>query len=694
MAGDALDVLSEGKSTNDTPTANNAPIPWYLQVETPRAPLNPISDRQRLPDLPVDPPPILEPLLKYVSIDLGMDDLSLFDLRALDPPPALGTNLLMVIGTARSERHLHVSADRFCRWLRSSHHLTPFPDGLLGRNELKLKMRRKARRAKLIGTVGASPTSNPDDGIRTGWVCVNVGTVDSGRPIQEETAEAVGFVGFGSKTAGVKVVVQMLTEEKRGELDLEEIWGGMLRRQARRDSQSSQIEHEQTTDEVVGLNADITAGMTSDFSHSATSRSLRLKLPTHGQTRTLHSSSRIRAQNTDDGDLIDYYDLDPASVEPKLQSNPPILSTEGLHSKLASGRTQEATLPADDANGFGDVASLLSLQAHLRYLRSLPRGVAIEALGSDSNDRSSTEFLASFYNTLSKARRILQRARKIDLICCGVEFGHPGYPISILTDILAKKRASNDAISYSTLLKLLKTTLLRKGPNDILGQRGHDSDITSSADIIMVKKLLEELKHRGSYYLPEEIAILLQEAMCILMPLGRRGRAKPLLNNQSKAYSNPTAASEYLMNLIGAFTTNYTSDDSYIRMMRLCAEQGRWDKFWEFWRYNARCMRPRSGALYAHMFRTMAETKHQVDCMHCLREWVPEMEREVPPVRLDGDVAKAVMDCLLVAEPNVVAEARSNPKAPGEWVPVWIRCEMALQNSLDHGCEEDIAPVA
>ena len=75
-----------------------------------------------------------------------------------------------------------VAADRLCRWLRTEHKLSPYADGLLGRNELKLKMRRKAKRARLMSAVGAKATAETsiDDGIRTGWVCVNVGRVEGG----------------------------------------------------------------------------------------------------------------------------------------------------------------------------------------------------------------------------------------------------------------------------------------------------------------------------------------------------------------------------------------------------------------------------------------------------------------------------------------------------------------------------------
>ncbi|KAL9578781.1 MAG: hypothetical protein Q9212_005500 [Teloschistes hypoglaucus] len=210
--------------------------PWYLQVQTPRSENRTISDRQRLPDLPPEPPPLLQPMLQHISVDLGLDDLSLLDLREIDPPPALGANLLMIIGTARSEKHLHVSADRFCRWLRTTYKLRPYADGLLGRGELRIKLKRKNRRARMLNSVGAPDSSNTDDGIRTGWVCVNIGEIEDGRTTEYENVDQKddGYVGFGGDSSGVKVVVQMLTEGKREDLDLETLWGQALARYTRR----------------------------------------------------------------------------------------------------------------------------------------------------------------------------------------------------------------------------------------------------------------------------------------------------------------------------------------------------------------------------------------------------------------------------------------------------------------------------
>ncbi|KAL9022793.1 MAG: hypothetical protein Q9185_000056 [Variospora sp. 1 TL-2023] len=222
-------------SSNDG-SKNLEPLPWYLQVQTPRQESKSISDRQRLPDLPADPPPLLQPILEHISVDLGLDDLYLLDLRDLDPPPALGANLMMVIGTARSEKHLHVSADRFCRWLRSTHRLSPYADGLLGRGELRLKLKRKNRRARMLNSVGASDSGNTDDGIRTGWVCVNIGLIENNRNVAQEGMDQQddNYVGFGGGSSGVKMVVQMLTEEKRDELDLELFWQQALGRYTRK----------------------------------------------------------------------------------------------------------------------------------------------------------------------------------------------------------------------------------------------------------------------------------------------------------------------------------------------------------------------------------------------------------------------------------------------------------------------------
>lgn len=210
-----------------SPASGNADeIPWYLQEEAPRHPTL-VHEPAPLPEVPEGSPSLLEPLLKFASEELGLDDLNLMDLRSLDPPPALGANLLMLFSTARSERHLHVSAGGLVRWLRKRG-ITADADGLLGPNELKIKLRRKARKAKLLGHSGAAPGG--DDGISTRWICVNLGTL--GYSVEETEMESGDgrFSGFGTPRLGTTVVVQIFTDAKRKELDLETLWSRILKR--------------------------------------------------------------------------------------------------------------------------------------------------------------------------------------------------------------------------------------------------------------------------------------------------------------------------------------------------------------------------------------------------------------------------------------------------------------------------------
>ncbi|KIV93702.1 hypothetical protein PV10_04898 [Exophiala mesophila] len=274
------DLNNDISSTSSTSSS----IPWYLQVPDPTPPITPLTPqdllRQEIPPLPANPPSILPSILDHLSTHIGLDDLIILDLRDMNPPPALGSNLLMIIGTARSVKHLNVSADRFCRWARKEYKLRPYADGLLGRNELKLKLRRKARRLRLAQSVGNTLMDgdhSADDGITTGWICVNMGQVDddievtgtgngegvavssvardeNGRRVLEDENEQEleedeeeeyenppgpdfdldqsssessthKYAGFGDKDSSTRIVVQMFTELKRNEMDLEGLWG-------------------------------------------------------------------------------------------------------------------------------------------------------------------------------------------------------------------------------------------------------------------------------------------------------------------------------------------------------------------------------------------------------------------------------------------------------------------------------------
>ncbi|KYK61346.1 hypothetical protein DCS_02488 [Drechmeria coniospora] len=200
---------------------------WFLDEEPPRHPAK--LHKQTLPKSPENAPSMLEPMMNYIYEDMGLDDLSLLDLRDLDTPAALGPNLIMIFGTARSERHLHVSSGRFVRWLRKKHNVDANAGGLIGPGELKTKLRRLRKKAKLMGT-NTMILPGGDNGISTGWVCVSFSSCADGAAETMSFDDSGRFSGFGASSTGTTVVVQCMTESRRAELDLESLWQGILRR--------------------------------------------------------------------------------------------------------------------------------------------------------------------------------------------------------------------------------------------------------------------------------------------------------------------------------------------------------------------------------------------------------------------------------------------------------------------------------
>ncbi|KAL5594124.1 hypothetical protein BROUX41_001170 [Berkeleyomyces rouxiae] len=212
------ELIAEDLGSKDP---QNPDMPWYLEVDPPIQP--PSHMGAAPPALPENPPFLLEPLVKYAFEDMGLDDMTMLDLREFDPPPALGPNLIMLFGTARSERHLHVASARLVRWLRYNFHVEASADGLIGAGELRTKLRRLRRKAKIMGS-GNVVHRGGDDGISTGWICVNLGTI--GNTISEELHVDVAgkMSGFGGSVDGTTIVLQVMTEGRREELGLEGLW--------------------------------------------------------------------------------------------------------------------------------------------------------------------------------------------------------------------------------------------------------------------------------------------------------------------------------------------------------------------------------------------------------------------------------------------------------------------------------------
>lgn len=649
--------------------------PWYLQVETPQRGLRSLSERQQLPELPPDPPPLLQPILEHISTDLGLDELSLFDLRKLDPPPALGANLLIILGTARSEKHLQVSADRFCRWLRKEHKLTPYADGLMGRGELKLKMKRKARRARILSRVGSSERYSQDDGLTTGWICVNVGTIEDGKGAEEELLEPEGFVGFGKKFGGAKVVIQMLTDEKRMELDLEELCEKMLKKHERKEAKIKQSE--------VAIN-DGPSDHNSVQEQSLSSSSLSIVLSNHQkpsvgnyqQRREFHNTASHLKSNEVDQLYLEAFTVNAFNerrrkllpkYHPKPQHKVKLLDVEGTGGQSDS---TEATKLIPDKD-------LFNLQASLDHLKSLGREDAFKVLGAGIDDEGSTSFLASFYKSYPYFPQVQHWECRFAMVCHAIRIGHPNYKKENLMVLVGKMQETISDIPSGIAMDIIDT-LLARDPccprSDRPISMGYSFDDRDFQHVITICNCLQ-------YYRPQEHVVreddsYLKKLLVTLYPAIAYASAR---NFSLRFRSDVSLRFRLYMDSYGLKSLDM---ETHWTVLNIFGLTNNWEAFWTHWDGIAARMQPRSAELYTLMFQRVAETKNQIQCADALRNLVPEMKVEEIPVRLEGQVAKAVMECLRIVAPDL----QSNILKPGwiyeaRWIDLWERCELSLRHS-------------
>jgi len=667
-----MPAVKEGQNQDQTGVTS---IPWYLQKDeldgvAAKEDKTPFAERQRMPELPESPPPILEPLLKHISVDLGMDYLSVMDLRHLDPPPALGASLIMILGSARSEKHLNISADRLCRWLRTEYKLSPFADGLLGRNELKLKLRRKARRSRMLSAAGASPeTGDKDDGIKTGWICVNVGTVDGGVLKSESTSEPADtqdFVGFGQQSSGARIVVQLMTEEKRGETDLEGLWQGILGRSLRKQKGDSEAKKEAK----LRKEADSTTG-------GATSRSNDYRvdgnaLNGHISTLPLFNQQQVRGLHTSarspDADLA--RDREPQHPEDEPAGETKLDESE-LEPRLMSNDADKRLVPINSDQG--EIGSIVALRALVDYILHVPPSTAVQVLGHGEHDRSSTSFLANFYHNFPPFPQMTHWDAALRLQRRALEVGHVGYSKRHLMDMFRFMQASMTVIPLSPFRVVLKALLLtphRLDETSTVKRADRAGYHALRRSLGWAFEVIEKMEVYGHDVCRPNIWRIFHEAVSFprfAAPAPGTVTHIPTDTVISLAPEMVRKHQYYVRRAIELMPV--TPDDKlYKEMLQTYTAQGNWSAFWDTWRTMARLLHPRSADMYVLMFDAVAASRDEKRCQEVLDEHVGEMERERPAVPFEGDeqVKGAIRRCLLAA--NVDRTSR-------QWAALWRRCQ-------------------
>jgi len=189
------------QSAEEAPSASQKDsdiLPWYLREQESDTSLTPQIDieqtqLEKYPDIPSDGPPLLQPLVSRLFYDHHLRNILLLDLRRRDPPPAWGSNTIMILATVRSERQLSSVAEATSKWLKTTAGVLPKIDGLPKRESLIIKRRRLRKKSlRKPGYLIAAPRP-------TTWVSMYT-----------------GYQGL---------VLQLFTEEGREEYDLEGLWG-------------------------------------------------------------------------------------------------------------------------------------------------------------------------------------------------------------------------------------------------------------------------------------------------------------------------------------------------------------------------------------------------------------------------------------------------------------------------------------
>lgn len=554
-------------------------------------------------------------LLEYSYKDLGLDNLKLFDLRGLDIPAALGANVIMIIGTARSVKHLNVSADRLCRWLRSKYKLSPHADGLLGRNELKIKLRRKAKRARAAANAGAM-IDEKDDGITTGWICVNAGVVDKDAA-RAELSEA-GFEGFGQVEAGTSVVVQIFTEEKRAEVDLEGLWQGTIDRAERKRLQDESAEN------VSPTGSPSSTGMDSPFSTPG------------GQRRAVHTARQT-------------------------------VNSSGRHDKLDLGAASNASSAAPNALGHG-----MSTESLLKMLVELPHDSARSELGTGPEDYNSTLFLQLLYASLPRDMSQQERAiLRLKLFSIAITRQHTKYGkealVRAFNDCLLRGYELSDELAFDVVAALLSP----RPAND-------NTTYLPQEDIDLALEVLDRLSLRGVPILNFKVFNLLYQVADTPQRASSEQDSSEE-TSQTTSGKNWTKSQRLMLSRISKIVAGADVPFDADEARRLMVTQFRcedYDGYWRLW-HQLPLKSSRTRDDYAQLFQLHADLGEERRARDCLSMWVPMMSREQVPIVLQGDIVTSLMHCLLVADPDI--QNRTQDGSPSYFLEVWTQCQRALE---------------
>ncbi|KAI1095831.1 hypothetical protein F5B19DRAFT_269549 [Rostrohypoxylon terebratum] len=580
------DIATEGSSLTS--------IPWYLQVEPPRhvASIKPPP----LPEVPTGSPEIVGALLKHLSEKSGFNDLSLLDLRGLSRPAALGPNLFMLFGTARSERHLHVSAAHLQRWLRFNYKVNARADGLLGPNERKTKLRRRARRAKLLG----GPQDDADDGMSTGWICVNLGTLNFGNHEDPVYTSDGRFSGFGVPQTGYTVVVQLMTEPQRAQMGLEALWEKALSKSI---DASSKLEAE----------AEAEAGDVNNIhplEEAASSSSRRLAAYRPGKFNDTLYKEQKRTYSTRQVAAHDASRYEPLFA-------------------LDSREALEHALQVDVRQKYR-ILDLLIYRLSEMSVADQRKALGISQEGVSPFIRLSESACQSLHPHKTWWFRLAVLAT-----ACRSSIGHPFELLDNVESLIEEMTLYGIEATRDQYLQLLTCIYSSSG--------GHDQQHT------LAEQVLRMMQQRGEPTIAHDVIVTVIETMC-------RYHQQPVWDDYYRLIKRLEDALSHL-------NLPCMDEPLLMRLMTSFYQIQHWTGFWTAWRMRPTYSLPRSATMYTHFYQLMASSGSWSTCALGIRRTFQGLLAENPSVLPNKQVIESLMNCIRIADPfaEEVANRMENP---------------------------------
>ncbi|CCH45559.1 hypothetical protein BN7_5141 [Wickerhamomyces ciferrii] len=186
-----IDEVNETVETAEA-VEESEEIPWYMRGDEASELDKPIF-KAEIPDIPQGAPESVEPLLKFCSDKLGLDDLKIFDIRNRDDLPISTYIDFMIITSGKSEKHIQTATDELTSYIKHNMDSIPYVEGLLKANSAQRQKRRIKKNVRKGGAsdneFGVGPNS---------WVMVDPQTDD--------------------------FVIHVLTPERRTDVNLEYMW--------------------------------------------------------------------------------------------------------------------------------------------------------------------------------------------------------------------------------------------------------------------------------------------------------------------------------------------------------------------------------------------------------------------------------------------------------------------------------------